>query len=229
MRRTRGSAGIAAHVANADSFISSSVFGPRKTKASSARPCGVEQLWPVGGRIKRSFDVALALFALVLLAPIILLVAILLRVGIGRPLLFAEDYVGFGGRVFTAYTFRTARILHATKLTSAPTIATCLGTLHDARLDRLPQLVSILRGEMSFVGPQAIRLGKLDRSEHLAPDYLKVRPGLVGLRPAGRTRIASCLRRRALVRYYVRHWSIWLDLTLLANAVAAARDDKETN
>jgi exopolysaccharide production protein ExoY len=223
MRRTRGSAAIAAHVANADSFISA--IDSRKTKAALAQPCGVDRHSPVGGRLKRAIDVTLALLALVLLAPIILLVAILLRIGIGRPLLFAEDHVGFGGKVFTAYTFRTAPIHHANKLLSTPTIATCLGTLRGAGLDRLPQLLSILRGEMSFVGPRAIALDELDRPGHFAPDYFKARPGLVGLRQADRIGIAGYRRHAALDRYYVRRWSIWLDLTLLANAVVAVRED----
>jgi exopolysaccharide production protein ExoY len=175
------------------------------------------------GRAK-SPVVALALLALVLLAPIILLVAILVRVGLGRPILIAVDHTGFGGRVFTTYKFRTTPMHHANRPVNDPIVATCLGTLRVSRIDCLPQLLSILRGEMSFVGPRAITLDELDRPGHFTSDYLKARPGLVGLRPVDRTGIVGCYRRRALDRYYVRRWSIWLDLILLSNAVASVRD-----
>ena len=126
---------------------------------------------PVGGRLKRAMDIALAGASLALLAPMFLLIAVLLHVGFGRPVFMARQRVGFAGRRFTAYTFSTAPTDAASQL------ATCVvGLLRDSGLDRLPELISVLRGDMSFVGPQPIQVG------HPGPyrrDYLAARPGLI--------------------------------------------------
>ena len=176
---------------------------------------------PVGGHVKRAIDVALALTALMFLAPLFVLVAILLRVGLGRSVLVAERHIGFAGKVFTTYSFRTSPIGHA----GDPAVAACLASLRNSQIDRLPQLLSILRGDMSFVGPRPVTLDVFDRRGYFAPDYLLAKPGLVGLRPSDRSGTFDYARRAAaLDRYYVRRWSVWLDLALLAKSVVAVRD-----
>jgi exopolysaccharide production protein ExoY len=229
MSKTSANAGTFAHAADAAPFRSAPAFDPLKTYPPWTQPGGVERHRPVGGRLKRAIDVALALLALVLLAPIILLVAMLLRFGLGRPILVAEDHIGFGGQVFTAYTFHTSPIHRARKPASDPTIATCLGAVRDSGLDRLPQLLSILRGDMSFVGPRPVTPDELDRRGQCAPDYFTARPGLVGLRRAHRSDHFGYGMRAALDRYYARRWSIWLDLAVLASAVAAVRSLNDAN
>jgi exopolysaccharide production protein ExoY len=216
-----------AHAAKGDRFILAAASDLRAKHPRWERPGSVQHLWPVGGLLKRSIDVAFALLAMVLLAPLTVLVAIVLRSGLGRPILVAEDRIGFGGRQFTAYRFRTAPIHRAGKLASDSTIATCLGTVRDARLDRLPQLLCILRGDMSVVGPRVIALDELDHPGGCAPDYFKARPGLVGLRPADRPGHRGSRESAVLDRYYVRRWSMWLDLVLLARAIAAIRSGND--
>jgi exopolysaccharide production protein ExoY len=175
----------------------------------------------VGGHVKRAIDLALALTALMFLAPLFVLVAILLRVGLGRSVLVAERHIGFAGKVFTTYTFDTSPIGRA----GDPAIAACLASLRDSQIDRLPQLLSILRGDMSFVGPRPVTLDVFGRHGNFAPDYLLAKPGLVGLRPSDRSGMFDYAKRAtALDRYYVRRWSVWLDLALLAKSVVAVRD-----
>ena len=214
MSKTKASASMIAHGADAASRSSTSSFDLSKTHVLSRHR-------PVGGQVKRAVDVALALTALMVLAPLFVLVALLLRVGVGRSILVPERRIGFAGTIFTTYTFRTSPIGH----TADPAVAACLATLRDSQIDRLPQLLSILRGDMSVVGPRPVALDAFGRHGNFAPDYLLAKPGLVGLRPSDRSGMFDYARRAAaLDRYYVRRWSVWLDLALLAKSVVAVRD-----
>ena len=197
-------------------------FDSRRANAPRTQPGGVGWHRPVGGHVKRAIDVALALLALVLLAPMFLLVAVLLRVSLGRSILVAERHIGFAGHIFKAYTFRTSPIRRARELSGDPTNATCLAFLRDSGVDRLPRLLGILRGDMSFVGPRPVALDEFGRCGHCAPDYFAARPGLVGLRRVDE--VGGSRRRAALDHYYARQWSVWLDFALLASAVASLRN-----
>ena len=208
--------------AQAAPLTSAPVFDSSRANAPPAQPGGVVWNRPVGGHVKRAIDVALALLAFVLLAPMFLLVAVLLRVSLGRPILVAERHIGFAGHIFTACTFRTSPISHARELSGDH--ATCLVFLRDSGVDRLPQLLGILRGDMSFVGPRPVALDEFGRCGYCAPDYFAARPGLVGLRRVDAVGISGSRRRAALDRYYARRWSVWLDFALLASAVASLRN-----
>ena len=168
---------------------------------------------PVGGHAKRAIDIALAAGALVLLAPMLLLIAALLHVGLGRRIFVAQQRIGFAGRYFTAYSFRTSPNYGVRNA-----FTTCLvGALRDSGLDRLPQLVSILRGDMSFVGPRPVEVG---HPGPYRPDYFAARPGLFDIRQLDRSGHLGHRRLAARDRYYVRQWSIWLDLAVLARSCA---------
>ena len=214
MSKTKASSGIISYGADAASRSSISRFELSKIHV-------LPRHRPVGGHVKRAIDVALALTALMLLSPLFVLVAILLRVDLGRPVLVAERHLGFAGKVFTTYTFRSLPIGRA----GDPAIAACLASLRDSQIDRLPKLLSILRGDMSFVGPRPVTLDAFDRRGYFGQDYLSAKPGLVGLRPSDRSGTFDYARRAAaLDRFYVRRWSVWLDLALLAKSVAVVRD-----
>ena len=214
MSKTKASSGIISYGADAASRSSTSRFELSKIHV-------LPRHRPVGGHVKRAIDVALALTALMLLSPLFVLVAILLRVDLGRPVLVAERHLGFAGKVFTTYTFRSSPIGRA----GDPAIAACLASLRDSQIDRLPKLLSILRGDMSFVGPRPVTLDAFDRRGYFGQDYLSAKPGLVGLRPSDRSGTFDYARRAAaLDRFYVRRWSVWLDLALLAKSVAVVRD-----
>lgn len=180
---------------------------------------------PVGGLAKRAIDVALAATALVLLAPMFVLIAALLYVGFGRPVFVAQQRIGFAGRRFTAYMFRTMPNDGVRNLADEPALTTCLvSVLRDSGLDRLPQLLSILRGDMSFVGPRPI---SLDRSGHGRPDYFAARPGLIGMYRTDRFGCLGDRRRAAMDRHYARRWTIWLDLAVLAGSLASVHRPKD--
>ena len=197
---------------------------------------------PLGGFAKRAMDVAVALISIVLLAPLLLVVALLIRIFLGPKILFSHHRVGFEGKNFACYKFRTMAVdadqILERHLASDPRAAeewektrklrkdprvTCLGNvLRKSSLDELPQLWNVLRGDMSLVGPRPIVRDELDRYGSYRREYLKSRPGLTGIwQTSGRSRVDYC-RRVALDRYYVRRWSLWLDLLLLLKTVPAA-------
>jgi exopolysaccharide production protein ExoY len=188
-------------------YRSAPAFHPRQTTHAA------QAQYPAGGYVKRAIDVALAMLSLLVLAPIFVLLVVLLRLGFGRPIFVAEGQIGFAGQVFTAYRFRTSAVYGAV---NSRNTATYLSFLRTSQLDRLPLLLSILRGNMSFVGPQPIAFEELDPKE-CNLDYFAARPGLVGLRRADR----SSRRQAALERYYVRRWSVWLDVALIGAAVVS--------
>jgi exopolysaccharide production protein ExoY len=158
--------------------------------------------------------------ALVVQTPIILAVAVLIRILMGKPVLFTQERIGFKGRTFTYYEFRTTAENGEGSLDrlAADHIrwAESLGeVLRRSGLYKLPQFFNVLRGDMSLVGPRPILVHQLQRYVSHAPEYFTARPGLTGMRQAnGRTCIA-------IDRHYVRHWSMRRDLVLLMKTISA--------
>jgi exopolysaccharide production protein ExoY len=206
-----------------------------------ARACEAVGYEPLGGFAKRALDVVLASIALILLAPLMLMVSVLIRIFLGGPVVFSQERVGFAGTVFTCYKFRTmvvdakqvlerhlaenpeaAREWQATrKLRDDPRI-TCLGrVLRKSSIDELPQLYNVLRGDMSLVGPRPVVAEELQYYGRYLRHYLKARPGLTGVwQTGGRSRL-SYQQRVACDSFYVRNWSTRLDLAMLAKTLPA--------
>ncbi|MBC7815068.1 MAG: sugar transferase [Burkholderiales bacterium] len=176
-----------------------------------------QQLDPVGGRLKRAFDFAGASIALVLTAPIMLIAAALIRMFLGGPVIVAQKRIGFNGKVFVCYKFRTM-VIGGDEI--------CLGNvLRKSSIDELPQLFNVLFGDMSLVGPRAVVPEEIARYGHHARTCLRARPGLTGMwQTTGRNRI-SYRARVARDLYYARNWSLWLDLVVLIKAIATKCDE----
>ena len=196
---------------------------------------------PTGHRLKRGMDLVIASLAIVLLSPIMLAVAGLIRCVMGGPVIFAQQRVGLNGTLFVCYKFRTMRLnaedLLVQHLAANPEAAAewearrklmedprvgCLGNiLRKSSLDELPQLFNVLRGEMSLVGPRPIVPGELHCYGAYARECFKAKPGLTGIwQVSGRNRL-SYSDRVALDRYYARKWSVWLDLAVLTKTIPA--------
>jgi exopolysaccharide production protein ExoY len=186
-------------------------------------------------------DIVVSLTMLITLAPIMLVVAAIIRLSLGGPVIFAQPRIGYGGKRFTCYKFRSmatnadevlSRLLasdpaaakewHETrKLLNDPRVG-CLGNvLRKSSIDELPQLFNVLLGNMSLVGPRPVVPDELANYGRYARTYSETRPGITGLwQTSGRNRL-SYRARIARDSYYARHWSLWLDVVLLLKTIPA--------
>ena len=133
--------------------------------------------------MKRAFDIAMSLFGLVLLAPVLLMTVVSVRLTLGSPVLFKQQRPGLHGRPFTLLKFRT--MLDAVDPNGQPLPdeqrMTRFGSiLRNTSLDEMPELWNILKGEMSFVGPRPLLMQYLDRYTATQARRHEVRPGLSG-------------------------------------------------
>lgn len=204
---------------------------------------------PVGGAAKRCLDILVALAALIVAAPMMALVAMLVKASDGGPALFAQRRVGFDGRPFRCWKFRSmttdaeARLAEhlardaaaalewerARKLVHDPRVTALGRVLRRSSLDELPQLINVLIGDMSCVGPRPVAPQELSKYGRAAPDYLRARPGLTGLwQVSGRSR-RTYEERVALDCDYVRRCSLTLDLVILARTLPALLDVDATS
>jgi lipopolysaccharide/colanic/teichoic acid biosynthesis glycosyltransferase len=166
-------------------------------------------------RIKRALDFIAALSLLVLMAPLTLLVAALVAVKVGLPVTFWQQRPGLNGRPFKLRKFRTMAAAHDTHGHRVPDEARTSGVgrfLRRTRLDELPQLLNILTGEMSFVGPRPLL--PVDQPAEYAARLL-VRPGLTGWAQVKGGREVSPADKAALDVWYVRNASLALDLEIM--------------
>ena len=176
-------------------------------------------------RQKRILDAMLATLLLILLSPILLLVALLVRLSSRGPILFRQQRVGKGGKVFELLKFRSMHVNDDSDTTWTPDLSSGGGTtrigqlLRRTSLDELPQLINIVRGDMSFVGPRPERPAFVEAFSKSIPSYEdrdRMPAGLTGLAQANGLRGDTPLRER--VKYdnlYIDQWSLAADLRIL--------------
>ena len=185
--------------------------------------------------IKRAFDLVAASALLVCVAPLMAIVAWRIRAVDGGAVIFAHTRVGRHGRLFRCYKFRTmvansaevlAELLASDpqaraewekdrKLRHDPRITAIGRFLRRTSLDELPQLINIVRGEMSLVGPRPVVPDELELYGAAQVYYLQVRPGLTGLWQISGRNDLDYERRVSLDTWYVRNWTLWYDLLIL--------------
>lgn len=211
------------------------------TEQSSSADASGPPPAPLGGRAKRLADLVIALCALALASPVMLIVALVIKLTTGGPALYSHMRVGFGGKPFRCYKFRSMvsnsdEVLREflalnpdaarqweenRKLKRDPRITFLGMLLRKSSLDELPQLFNILRGEMSCVGPRPIVADELCRYGNCVGYYLAARPGLTGLwQVTGRSSTDYSIRV-ALDSHYIRNWSLRADLVILVRTIFA--------
>ena len=177
-------------------------------------------MFPAGiPRSKRLLDLVLTLVGLVLLSPFLLIIAGLVRVYLGSPVLFRQVRPGYHGKLFTIIKFRTMTDLRDSqgKLLSDKRRLTGLGrTLRALSLDELPELINVVRGEMSLVGPRPLLEKYLARYTPEQSRRHNVLPGITGWAQINGRNALTWEDKFALDLWYVDHWSFWLDIKILA-------------
>jgi len=178
--------------------------------------------------LKRALDATFALLLLVVLSPLLAAIALVVAIGMGRPVIFRQTRAGFLSEPFELWKFRTMRPApagtgHLEAVGSDAQRLTGLGRfLRATSLDELPQLVNVVRGQMSFVGPRPLLLDYLDRYTPEQARRHDVRPGITGLAQVSGRNALSWEERLALDVRYVDERSIALDSRILVKTFAVA-------
>lgn len=196
--------------------------------------------------LKRLFDLICAILLLIFLSPLFLLLIILVKTSSPGPVFYGHERVGRQGRLFKCYKFRTMVIGSAGaledllaadpvaraewerdfKLKNDPRITKIGKFLRDYSLDELPQLLSVLVGDMSLVGPRPIVQDELERYRDDIDYYLEVRPGITGIwQVSGRSDVDYSERVTYDV-WYVKNWMLWYDIVILLKTFGAVLGKK---
>lgn len=225
-----------------DELLSTSAFGRRRDQSAPGVATGAHTGKEWEQSAKRLFDVVVSLVGLVILLPVLLVAALLVRMTSPGPALYRQERVGLHGRHFRVWKFRSmscgadqlvAELMaeHGGyvpfyKMRQDPRITPFGRFLRRSSIDELPQLINVLKGEMSLIGPRPQVQAEVDQ---YAPEHhrrLHVKPGITGLwQVSGRSDVP---RHEAVLLdlYYVETWSLRSDLRILlktAKAIATAR------
>jgi exopolysaccharide biosynthesis polyprenyl glycosylphosphotransferase len=200
---------------------------------------GIEKGWPTF--IKRALDFSLSLMFLIALAPLLLLTAILIKLTSPGPVLFVQKRIGFNKRVFAIYKFRTMvqdaeqklqGIEHLNevsgpvfKIKNDPRVTPIGKFLRKTSIDEVPQFFNVLMGDMSLVGPRPLQLRDYELFTEDGEDWQRcrfsVRPGITCLWQVNGRSSLPFHKWMELDLQYVRSWSLWLDLQILAKTIPA--------
>jgi exopolysaccharide production protein ExoY len=196
---------------------------------------------PVGHEMKRSLDISIALVGLLLLSPLLIICFVLTTIASQGAPVFRHRRVGFNGKQFHCYKFRTMvidapeRLRHHLetnpeaakewaanrKLSRDPRVTLIGAILRKSSLDELPQLFNVLKGDMSLVGPRPVTEDELILYRGAINNYLACRPGITGLWQVSGRSTTTYGKRVACDSFYARNWSFALDLRILIVTIPA--------
>ncbi|MHB1393066.1 MAG: sugar transferase [Clostridia bacterium] len=203
-------------------------------------------IYGVKWKFKRSFDIIVSLIALLLLLPLFVITGILIKTTSKGSIFFKHRRMGMNGEVFEVFKFRTMvenaeKILYEMfeespeleaeyrreyKLKEDPRITGIGRFLRKVSMDELPQLINVLKGEMSIVGPRPIVKDEMTKYGKYAKLILKVPPGLTGMwQMSGRSDL-DYEERIKLDMYYINNWSFWLDIMIILKTIPAVLGKK---
>lgn len=189
--------------------------------------------------LKRVLDLSLCLAGSVLVLPLSLLLALAIRLDSRGPILYSQKRIGRCGREFAVYKFRTMAVdadeileeclagdparreewERDQKLRDDPRVTRVGRFLRRTSLDELPQLLNVLRGDMSIVGPRPIVAGEAEKYGDVFDDYKRVRPGITGLWQISGRNDTTYDERVSYDFYYINNWCVWMDIWIICRTV----------
>lgn len=195
---------------------------------------------PLPRLLKRSFDIIVSSIALILLSPLFLIVGIVVKSD-GGPAFFAQSRVGRNGKMFNCLKFRSMKVGAEAalkeyleknpeakkewdifyKLKHDPRVTKLGAFIRKTSIDELPQLINVIIGDMSLVGPRPIKKDEIPFYEGDYSYYESVRPGISGAWQVSGRSTLNYQQRVALDAWYSRNWSLWLDIVILLKTIPA--------
>lgn len=167
---------------------------------------------------KRFLDLLLTIPGIVVLSPLLLFISIIVGLNFGTPILFRQKRPGYLGRPFWIYKFRTmtdVRDAQSNLLPDAERITRLGRFLRSSSLDELPEMINVLIGEMSWVGPRPLLMQYLERYSPEQARRHEVLPGITGWAQINGRNTLTWEEKFNLDVWYVDHWSFWLDIKIL--------------
>jgi len=173
--------------------------------------------------IKRFFDFTIAFITLVLLSPLFIVLYLLIRTKLGTPVLFTQKRPGLNSKPFNIIKFRTMtddQDTHGNLLPDDKRLTSFGKLIRNTSLDELPELINVLKGEMSLVGPRPLMWKYLDRYTPYQARRHEVKPGVTGWAQVNGRNAISWEKKFEYDVWYVDHWSLMLDLKILVKTFA---------
>lgn len=209
---------------------------PEVTQGSSLRNSERSWTFHLERFTKRGFDITFSLLALVVISPVLLMIAILVKLDSEGPILYVSERIGRNGKRFRFLKFRTmvkdadtlrGALLHLNerrgnlfKMSNDPRVTQLGRALRRYSLDELPQFFSVLTGQMSVVGPRPCLPSEYARYTKAQRRRVEAVPGITGLWQVEARNHPSVDMYFALDIHYVENWSLWLDMRILLKTVA---------
>ena len=189
-------------------------------------PLSTKRICPFYDRVKQVFDILFAVVSLILLCPLLILLSFIIWVSGKGPVIYSQDRIGKNGKPFSIYKFRSM-VFDAEK--GIPRLAgengekvTRIGSImRKYRIDEIPNLINVLKGEMSVVGPRPERRFFIDQIIKIAPEYTDLQTVKPGVTSWGQVKygyassVDEMIKRLDYDLFYMKHRSLWFDLKII--------------
>jgi len=172
--------------------------------------------------IKRLFDIISSMAGLILISPLLAILAVLVRIKLGSPVLFCQQRPGLGGKAFVIYKFRTMtdqREASGNLLPDKQRLPAFGRFLRSTSFDELPELLNVLKGDMSIVGPRPLMMKYLDRYSPQQARRHEVKPGITGWAQINGRNTISWEDKFKLDVWYVDNRTFWLDMKIILKSI----------
>ena len=171
---------------------------------------------------KTIFDIIISAAGLIVISPLLVVLAVLVRLKLGSPILFCQQRPGLGGKAFVIYKFRTMtdqRDASGNLLPDEQRLPAFGQFLRSTSFDELPELLNVLKGDMSIVGPRPLMMKYLSRYTAEQARRHEVKPGITGWAQINGRNAISWEDKFKLDVWYVDNWTLWLDMKIILKSI----------